>query len=167
MVIDFISDASSAAYMAIFRWNSTWNIDWKYSRNANVIKLLVADISENFQSLSDIHIDGILFDARLKFEHLPEYIPQSKAIERLENLLTPDLTDDILPNQTEVEPKKVAKLKTLMFSRAAKCSKIWTVSWVSPRGVRGFRPPRGSGNFFKEIFTLYLFLVLNNYIEEL
>ena len=65
---------------------------------------------------------------RVKFEHLPEYIPQSEAIERLENFLTPYRTDDILPNQTEVEPKKDAKLKTLMFSRAAKCSKIGTLS---------------------------------------
>ena len=65
---------------------------------------------------------------RLKFEHLPEHIPQSEAIERLENFLTPYLTDDILLNQTEVEPKKEAKLKRLMFSRAAKCSKIGTFS---------------------------------------
>ena len=97
------------------------NIHCKYARNANVIKLLLADISERFQAFSDVHLAGIFFDVRLKFEDLPEYIPQSEAIERLENFLTPYLTDDILPNQIEVEPKKQAKLKILMFSGAAEC----------------------------------------------
>ena len=65
---------------------------------------------------------------RLKFEHFPEYIPKSEKIERLKIFLTPYPTDDILPNQTEVEPKKQAKLKTLMLSRVAKCLKIGTLS---------------------------------------
>ena len=65
---------------------------------------------------------------RLKFERLPEYLPQSEAIERLENFLTPNRTDDILPNQTEVEPKKETKLKTLMFSTVAKCLKFGALS---------------------------------------
>ena len=42
----------------------------------------------------------------MKFEHLPEYIPKSEEIERLKIFLTPYFTNDILPNQTEVEPKK-------------------------------------------------------------
>ena len=77
---------------------------WKkfsMTRNGNVIKLLLADISKRFHAFSDVHLAGILFDVRVKFEHLPEYIPQSEAIERLENFLTPYLTDDILRNQTE------------------------------------------------------------------
>ena len=42
--------------------------------------------------------------------------------------MIPYLTDDILPNQIEVEPKKQAKLKILMFSRVAKCLKFGTFS---------------------------------------
>ena len=64
----------------------------------------------------------------MKFEHLPKYIPKSEEIESLKNFLTPYLTDDILPNQIEVEPKKQAKLKILMFSRVAKCLKFGTLS---------------------------------------
>ena len=40
----------------------------------------------------------------MKFENLPEFIPKSEEIESLKNFLTPYLTDDILPNQIEVEP---------------------------------------------------------------
>ena len=64
----------------------------------------------------------------MKFEHLPEYIPKSEEIISLKIFLTPYLTDDILPNQIEVEPKKQAKLKILMFSRVAKCLKFGTLS---------------------------------------
>ena len=62
----------------------------------------------------------------MKFEHLPEYIPKSEEIESLKNFF------DTLPhrwlNQIEVEPKKQAKLKILMFSRVAKCLKFGTLS---------------------------------------
>ena len=50
---------------------------------------------------------------RLKFEHFPEYIPQSEAIGRLEKILPPYRTDDIFPNQTEDEPKKESKSEYL------------------------------------------------------
>ena len=45
----------------------------------------------------------------MKFENLPEFIPKSEEIESLKNFLTPYLTDDILPNQIEVEPKKTGQ----------------------------------------------------------
>ena len=56
------------------------NIDCKYTRNANVIKLLLKNISEKFQAFSDVHLAVILFEVRLKFEHLAEHIPQCEKL---------------------------------------------------------------------------------------